>query len=96
MGWRALWGCASIAAGHVVRGQTNFVKSLWKFGGQYNVEKLLADHREATRYAIALPQRKAEEVDARELYILKPELVGAAMATERDRRDLANKGEGGG
>ncbi len=92
MGWQALMSCASIAAGHLMRGQTNFVKSLWKFGSQYDVQKLLRDHEEKTRYPIALPARKAEKVDARELYILKPELVGAAMATDADRRGLANKG----
>jgi hopanoid C-3 methylase len=79
-----------------MHGQTNFIKTLWKFGGQYNVQKLLADHRQETRYPIALPERKAEKVDARELYILKPELVGAAVATNDDRRGLANKGESGG
>jgi hopanoid C-3 methylase HpnR len=92
MGWRALRSCASIAAGHLMRGQTNFVKSLWKFGGQYDVQKLLRDHHEETRYPIALPTRKAEKVDARSLYILKPELVGAAVATDNDRLGLANKG----
>ena len=92
MGWQALRSCASIAAGHLMRGQTNFVKTLWKFGGQYNVQKLLKDHQEETRYPIALPARKAEKVDARSLYVLRPELVGAAMATDRDRIGLANKG----
>jgi hopanoid C-3 methylase HpnR len=92
LGWQALWNCASIAAGHLVHGQTNFVKALWKFGDQYNVEKLLADHREETRYPIALPERKAEKIDARTLYILRPELAGAALASERDRLGLANKG----
>ncbi len=96
MGWQALWNCASIAAGHLMRGQTNFVKTLWRFGGQYNVQKLLRDHEEETLYAIALPARKAEKVDARELYVLRPELVGAAMATDRDRLGLANKGDGAG
>jgi hypothetical protein len=87
--------CASIVGGHLMHGQTNFAKSLWKFGSQYDVHKLLADHREETRYPIALP-RKAEKVDARDLYVLKPELVGRAMATATDRIGLANKGEGGG
>lgn len=96
MGWQALVGATSIVAGHLARGQTNFVKSLWKFGGQYDVQKLLRDHREETRYPIALPQRKADKIDPRELYILRPELVGAAMATDRDRLGLANKGLGGG
>jgi hopanoid C-3 methylase len=68
------------------------VKTLWKFGGQYNVQKLLDDHREETRYPIALPERKAAKVNARDLYILRPELVGAAMATDGDRIGLANKG----
>jgi hopanoid C-3 methylase len=60
------------------------------------VQKLLRDHQEETRYPIALPARKAAKVDARALYILKPELVGAAVATDDDRRGLANKGKGGG
>jgi hopanoid C-3 methylase HpnR len=96
MGWNALWSCATIAGGHLLRGQTNFIQTLWKFSGQYNVQKLLRDHQEETRYPIALPERKAEKVDARSLYILKPEGVGAALATEDDRLGLANKGLGGG
>src|SRR5262245_3535751 len=96
MGWRALRDCTAIAAGHLMHGQTNFVKSLFKFGSQYDVQKLLGDHREATRYPIALPERKAAKVDARDLYILRPDLVGATMATDRDRLGLANKGQGGG
>ena len=96
MGWRALKDCAAIAAGHLMHGQTNFIKSLWKFGSQYDVQKLMKDHREESRYPIALPERKAEKVNARDLYILRPELVGAAAATDIDRLGLANKGEGGG
>jgi hopanoid C-3 methylase HpnR len=96
MGWRALRDCASIAAGHLMRGQTNFVKSLWKFGSQYDVRKLLGDHREKVRYPIALPTRRAEKVNPRDLYILRPELVGSAAATDIDRLGLVNKGEGGG
>jgi hopanoid C-3 methylase HpnR len=92
MGWQALWSCAAIAAGHLARGQTNFVKTLWKFGRQYNVEKLLHDHAEETRCPIALPAQKTERVDPRTLYILRPELAGAALATDRDRLGLANKG----
>lgn len=47
----------------------------------HNVQKPLADHREATRHPFALPTHKADEIDARDLYIPRPELVGAAMAT---------------
>jgi hopanoid C-3 methylase HpnR len=96
MGWRALRGCAWIAAGHLRHGQTNFIRSLWKFGSQYDVQKLLNDHSEPTRYPIALPARKAATVDPKDLYILRPELVGGAAATDADRLGLVNKGEGGG
>jgi hypothetical protein len=96
MGWRSLRDCAAIVAGHLMHGQTNFVKSLWKFGSQYDVGKLLRDHEEETRYPIALPERKAAKVNARDLYILRPELVGGVMSTDLDRLGLANKGEGGG
>lgn len=96
MGWQAIMGATSIVASHLMRGQTNFVKSLWKFGGQYDVQKLLADHREPARYPIALPAAKAEKADARQLYILRPEMAGAAIATDQDRLGLANKGLSGG
>jgi hypothetical protein len=60
----------------------------------------MGDHREKTRYPIALPERKAAKVNARDLHIPRPEprpeLVGAAAATDIDPIDLANKGEGGG
>jgi len=79
-----------------MRGQTNFVKSLWKFGSQYDVQKLMGNHDEVTRYSIALPERKAEKVNARDLYILRPELVGGMVANDIDRLGLSNKGEGGG
>ena len=96
MGWRALRDCASIAASHLMRGQTNFVKSLWKFGSQYDVGKLLGDQREEVHYPIALPTNRAEKVNPRNLYILRPELVGSAAATDIDRLGLVNKGEAGG
>jgi hopanoid C-3 methylase len=90
-GWRALRGCASIAARHLVHGRTNFVRSLWKFSSHYDAKKLLMDHYETTRYPIALPARTSQKVDARDLYILKPERAGAALATDDDRRGLTNK-----
>jgi hopanoid C-3 methylase HpnR len=96
MGWRALRDCASIVAGHLMRGQTNFVKSLWKFGSQYDVRKLLDDHCEEARYPITLPTRRAGKVNPRDLYVLRPELGGGTAATDIDRLGLVNKGEGGG
>jgi len=56
-----------------------------EFRVEANIGRPQVAYRETVR-------RKAEKVDARSLYILKPELVGAAMATDRDRLGLANKG----
>ena len=54
-GWSVLREVAGIVAGQLLRGQTNFFKSLWKFNGVYNADRLLADHRREIRYSI--PQR---------------------------------------
>lgn len=56
MGWTALFDGLSIAAGCLARGQTNFVKMLWKFNKIYNAERQFADHQAQVRYSIELPQ----------------------------------------
>jgi hopanoid C-3 methylase len=55
LGWGALKGAMKIAGGHVLRGQTNFLKSLWKFNRVYNPELQLADHRRPVKYEMKLP-----------------------------------------
>ncbi len=68
LGWSALRDVALIVGGQLLRGQTNFVRSLWKFNGVYNAERLLADHRRESRYAI--PQRMVRDtVATQDLYI---------------------------
>ena len=54
-GWSVLREVAGIVAGQLLRGQTNFFKSLWKFNGVYNADRLLADHRREIRHSI--PER---------------------------------------
>jgi hypothetical protein len=70
LGWAALKGTAKIAAGHLMRGQTNFVKMLWKFNSVYNPELQLADHRRPVVYEMAPPPEKKDNIDAKQLYIL--------------------------
>ncbi len=70
LGWTALKSTARIAAGHLLRGQTNFVKMLWKFNSVYNPELQLADHRRPVVYEMALPPRHAGKVNGKELFIL--------------------------
>jgi hopanoid C-3 methylase HpnR len=70
LGWAALKSTASIAAGHLLRGQTNFVKMLWKFNSVYNPKLQLADHQRMPQYEMALPPSPQEHIDPQLLYIL--------------------------
>ncbi|MEQ1679468.1 MAG: hopanoid C-3 methylase HpnR [Nitrospira sp.] len=70
LGWAALKGTAKIAAGHLMKGQTNFIKMLWKFNSVYNPELQMADHRRPVVYEMSPPPEKKEKIDAKELYIL--------------------------
>lgn len=56
LGWRALKSTARIAAGHLLLGQTNFVKMLWKFNSVYNPKLQLADHAQPVTYEIPLSE----------------------------------------
>lgn len=56
LGWRTLRGTVGIVAGHLCRGQTNFLKSLFRFNSVYDPGKLLADHARPVHYAVPLPE----------------------------------------
>lgn len=72
LGWVALKGTAKIAAGHLLRGQTNFVKMLWKFNSVYNPKLQLSDHQRPVQYEMALPSAPQEKINSKLLYILPP------------------------
>src|SRR5215510_5812029 len=55
LGWAALKDTLQIAAGHLLRGQTNFIKMLWKFNSVYNPNLQYADHQQPVKYEMALP-----------------------------------------
>ena len=70
LGWAALKSTASIAAWHLLRGQTNFLKMLWKFNSVYNPQLQLADHQRMPQYEMKLPPTRQEHIDPQLLYIL--------------------------
>jgi len=72
LGWAALKGTAKIAAGHLMRGQTNFIKMLWKFNSGYDPEHQIDDHKRPVKYEMTLPSAPQEikNLDAKQLYIL--------------------------
>jgi hopanoid C-3 methylase len=68
LGWRAMREAGFLAAKLLLRGQTNFVKSLWKFNSVYDAARLLEDHRQPLRYEV--PQRAARsELRREDLYV---------------------------
>jgi hypothetical protein len=69
LGWKALRSTAKIVAGHLLHGQTNFLKMLWKFNSVYNPELQLADHRRAVKYEMVLPPPSQQRVGQGLLYI---------------------------
>ena len=69
LGWTALKSTATIAAGHLLRGQTNFVKMLWRFKSVYNPKLQLADHHQPVKYEMTLPPPSQETVKPQLLYI---------------------------
>src|SRR6266446_5692760 len=76
--WHDLRGVAGISARLLLRGQTNFVKSLFKLNSVYRPELLLADHSRPVEYQIPLqpaaPTRDtpAEAAAGRALYVHAP------------------------
>jgi hopanoid C-3 methylase len=69
LGWRALRDTARIAGRLALKGQTNFLKMLWKFNQVYNPDLLLADHAREVRYDIPLPPAPTRKVVANTLYV---------------------------
>jgi hopanoid C-3 methylase HpnR len=68
LSWSALRQVGFLAGRLLLQGQTNFVKSLWKFNSVYNAARLLDDHHQPLRYEI--PHRPAATgVKREDLYV---------------------------
>lgn len=55
LGLAALRQTAATALGLLLRGQTNFLRMLWRFGAVYNADRQFADHFRPVRYAMRPP-----------------------------------------
>jgi hopanoid C-3 methylase HpnR len=71
LGARALAETLGVVAHHLSRGQTNFVKMLWKFQRVYNADLQLRDHRAPVHYELPAPP-PAGDVERKELYVHVP------------------------
>jgi hopanoid C-3 methylase HpnR len=85
--WRQLWDASGVVARLLLRGRTNFVKSLFALNRVYRPELLLADHTLPVDYEIPLPPpAPTGQSPGRALYIHPPRgRKGRAIdsATER-------------
>jgi hopanoid C-3 methylase HpnR len=74
LGFSALKTTAATAAMLLARGQTNFVRMLWKFNQVYNPERQIADHKRPVKYEMRLPTPPSNgKVNPKSLYILLPD-----------------------
>lgn len=69
LGARQLWGTARNVARLLARGQTNFLKMLFKFNSVYDPKLQLADHARPVRYEMSPPPLPRARVDAAGLYV---------------------------
>lgn len=72
MGWQALRDTAGIAGRLLLRGQTNFLKMLWKFNSVFNPKLQMADHARTPRYEMPIQPDAIAKVDRRALYVHHP------------------------
>jgi hypothetical protein len=80
LGVAALRQTASIALSLALRGQTNFLRMLWKFGSVYNIQRQFADHQRPVTYAMRPPGAVATRPRARDLFIHIPTAARTASA----------------
>ena len=86
LGWSALSSAASTAARLAARGQTNFIKMLWKFNQVYNPDRLLADHAQPSDYLMTPPPPHTTGFDPKVLYVHEPRgRKGRALDDETER-----------
>ena len=72
LSWRAARSVAGISGRLLLRGQTNFVRSLFKFNSVYDPALMAADHEKPVRYEIPLPPQQSAECNPSGLYIHAP------------------------
>ncbi len=72
LGLAALRGATALAARLALRGQTNFVRSLWKFGRVYSADRQCAEHARPITYAMRPPAPPIARPTARDLFVHAP------------------------
>src|SRR2546427_174769 len=83
LGGAAVRQTASLALGLLLRGQTNFLRSIWKFSRVYNAERQYGDHQRPVTYAMRPPQAPGSaRPRPAQLYVPVPSSSGRAGRAE--------------
>ncbi len=69
MGWRTAMAVSKILAGQLMRGQTNFLRMLFKFSSAYNVDRFYADHFKDVKYSMRRASEYGKKISPRELMV---------------------------
>jgi magnesium-protoporphyrin IX monomethyl ester (oxidative) cyclase len=72
LGFAALRSTAWIASRLLLKGQTNFLRMLWKFSKVYNEQRQYADHLRPVKYAMTPPKRGTSKPEPTQLYVHLP------------------------
>ena len=88
LGLTALREVAGLAARLALRGQTNFLRMLWKFGSVYNRDRQYADHLRPVTYQMRPPAAVATTPGPRDLFVHRPTMNvgGPKMSPHIPRR----------
>jgi hopanoid C-3 methylase len=72
MGWRTAVALSRILAGQLIRGQTNFLKMLFKFSKAYNVDRFYGDHFNEVKYSMRRPSEYKRKMKPHDLLVHLP------------------------
>jgi magnesium-protoporphyrin IX monomethyl ester (oxidative) cyclase len=72
MGWRTAVAVSRILLGQLARGQTNFLKMLFKFSKAYNVDRFHGDHFKEVKYAMRRPTEYKKKMAPQDLLVHLP------------------------
>ena len=94
LGWASVRGAMGVAAKRLLRGQTNFVTSLWKFNSVFNAQQQMTDHAQPVRYELSRCDGAAINADKRTLYIHQPPTRRGRVLDEATQRFVAATRDG--
>ncbi|MCA9455070.1 MAG: cobalamin B12-binding/radical SAM family protein [Nitrospira sp.] len=95
LGWSALKGTMRIAAGLLLRGQTNFVKMLWKFNSVYNPKLQLSDHQRPVNYELSIPS-SSHSLEGHNLLFIHKGKGRAGRALDHSTEEFVDSTRNGG